>query len=156
MATRPAKPRKPAKRPPPRKPVFKGTPLVIVDFVFEHGELFLAIANIGDAPAVKVTTTFSAPIRGVMGSVNINALALFQNIEFLAPHKTIRTFIDSSAAYFGRDEPRRIAVRIAYRDMANQAYESTLQHDLNMYADIGYVERAREPTPITPEDSSWR
>lgn len=136
--------------------MFKGTPLVIVDFVFEHGELFIAIANIGEAPALKVKTTFSAPIRGIMGSVNINALALFQNIEFLAPHKTIRTFIDGSAAYFGRDEPRRIAVRIAYRDMANKAYESTLQHDLSIYADIGYVEPARKPTPFNPEDSSWR
>lgn len=145
MANRPIKPVKPKPRP-PRKPVVKGTPHVIVDFIFEAGELFIAVENLGDAPALKVKTTFSEPLTGVLGTVNINALALFQNIEFLAPRKAIRTYLDSSAAYFGRHEPRKIAVRIRYRDLAQREYQSTIQHDLGIYADIGYVARGRADT----------
>ena len=137
MATRPAK----LKRPAPRKPVMKGAPNVIVDFIFDDGDLFIAVENLGDAPALDVKTTFSEPIHGVLGGVHINALALFRNLEFLAPHKSIRTFLDSSAAYFARNEPRRITVRIDYRDMANKAYRLTLRHDLGIYADIGYLRR---------------
>lgn len=135
MATRPSKRKSPA----PRKPAAKGTPHVIVDFIFDAGELFIAVHNIGDAPALKVQTKFSTPIRGVMGTVNISDMALFRNIEFLAPHKAIRTFLDHSAAYFGRDEPRRIAVRVSYSDDAKRKYQATIQHDLGIYADIGYL-----------------
>ena len=117
---------------------------MIVDFIFDDGELFFSVENIGDAPALKVKTTFSEPIRGVMGTVAINSMALFKNIEFLAPRKSIKTFLDTSAAYFARNEPCKIAVRIAYRDPANQPHQSTVHHDLGIYADIGYVRRPRE------------
>ncbi|HTE14559.1 MAG TPA: hypothetical protein VK642_05740 [Burkholderiales bacterium] len=142
MANRPTKP----KRPVPRKPATTGAPNVIVDFIFDGGELFIAVENIGDAPALKVKTTFSEPIRGVMGTVNINSMALFKNIEFLAPHKSITTFLDTSAAYFARSEPCKIAVRIAYRDGANKPLQTTLHHDLGIYADIGYLHRDRKLT----------
>lgn len=140
MAIRSAKPKAPA----PRKPVLKGTPYVIVDFVFEAGELFIAIENIGDAPALKVQTTFSKPLHGVMGAIDINAMALFHNIEFLAPRKTIRTFLDSSAAYFGRDEPRRFKVRVTFENEAKRRYQTTMQHDLDIYADIVYTPRTHD------------
>jgi hypothetical protein len=145
MATAPSK----TKRTPPRKPPAAGAPQVpqvIVDFIFDDGALFIAVENIGDAPALKVKTSFSAPIHGVEGRVHINAMALFANIEFLAPHKSIRTFLDTSAAYFRRDEPRKIAVQISYRDTANKLHRTTVHHDLNIYADIGYIRRARDET----------
>lgn len=152
MATRPTKPTKPKPRQ-PLKPVFKDTPNVLVDFIFDAGELFIAVENIGEAPALKVRTEFSAPLRGVMGTLDVNAMALFQNIEFLAPRKAIRMFLDTSAAYFSRNEPRQLAVRVRYRDMANRRYESTLHHDLSIYADIGYVahDTRRETHPTREE-----
>jgi hypothetical protein len=133
-----------SKRAPPRKPVATGTPHVIVDFNFDDGALFIAVENIGDAPALKVNTCFSAPIHGVEGRVHINAMALFTNIEFLAPHKAITTFLDTSAAYFARDEPRLITALITYRDAARKKYAATVHHDLNIYADIGYIRRVRD------------
>jgi hypothetical protein len=140
MATRPVKTKPPA----PRKPLLKGAPYVIVDFLFEAGELFIAVENIGDAPALKVKTTFSQPLRGVMGTLDINAMALFRNIAFLAPRRAIRTFLDSSVAYFGRDEPRQLGVRVSFEDDAKRRYQLNLQHDLNIYADIVYAPRARD------------
>jgi hypothetical protein len=116
MATKSSK----SKRTAPRKPVATG------------------------APPLKVCTRFSAPIHGVEGRVHINAMALFTNIEFLAPQKTITTFLDTSAAYFGRDEPRLITALISYRDAAQKKYATTVHHDLNIYADIGYIRRVRD------------
>jgi hypothetical protein len=143
MATSPSK----TKRKPPGKPAAAGVPpepQVIVDFIFDDGALFIAVENIGAAPAHKVNTRFSAPIHGVEGRVHINDMALFTNIEFLAPHKAITTFLDTSSAYFGRDEPRKIAVQISYRDAAKKKYLTTVHHDLNIYADIGYIRRVRD------------
>ncbi len=140
MATQPAK----TKRTAPRKPAATGAPHVIVDFLFDDGALFIAVENIGDAPALKISTRFSAPIHGVEGRVHINAMALFTNIEFLAPRKAITTFLDTSAAYFGRDEPRKLTVLISYRDAARKKYATTVHHDLNIYADIGYIRRVRD------------
>ena len=65
-------------------------PRVIVDFDFERGLLFVAVRNLGDRPAYRVSTTFDKPFRGLGGRREMNALRLFRGIEFLAPRKEIR------------------------------------------------------------------
>jgi len=101
-------------------------PEVIVDFIFENGMFFISIENIGDRPALKVTTTFDCKIVGLHGSREISALPLFQLIEFLAPHKSIRILLDSSSAYFGRNEPARITAKITYSDSSRKHYKAKI------------------------------
>jgi hypothetical protein len=114
-------------------------PEVLVDFVFSDGLLHISVENIGDRPALKVAVKFDKKFRGIEGTQEISQLALFRNIEFLAPHRAISTYLDRSAAYFGRGEPTRLATRITYTDAAQVKYETTIQHDLEIYRDIGYV-----------------
>ena len=64
-----------------------------------------------------------------------------KNIEFLAPHKTISTFLDTSTAYFNRGEPTRITARISFRDSRDRPYTSTLHHDLEIYRSIITIRR---------------
>ena len=85
----------------------RGRPDVILDFVFQRGLLFLNINNIGGAPAYKVSVTFNHDIRGVEGSKPIVDMALFRELEFLPPGREISTFLDSTASYFGRNNPLR-------------------------------------------------
>ena len=110
-----------------------------MDFVFDRGLFYIAIENIGEGPALKVTTKFDQKITGAGGTQDITSLPLFQNIEFLAPHKSITTFLDTSTAYFGRGEPRKISVTISYRGLDQKRYHVTIHHDLGIYEDIGYV-----------------
>lgn len=77
-------------------------PEVIVDFVFEDGLLFVSLRNIGSRPAYAVSTRFDKPFRGLHGTRTISELRLFRRLEFLAPGREIRAFLDSSAAYFAR------------------------------------------------------
>jgi hypothetical protein len=114
-------------------------PEVIVDFVFEGGLLFIAVENIGPRPALKVTVHFDRKITGLGGSSEISALPLFQNIEFMAPHKRIITFLDTSASYFGRNEPTKVSATISYRDSEGGKLETVVQHDLEIYKDISYL-----------------
>jgi hypothetical protein len=116
-------------------------PEVILDFVFDDGLFFMAVENIGDRPAFKVTVHFDSKIVGLGGSKEVSSLPLFQNIEFMAPHKRIMTFLDSSAAYFSRGEPTRISVKITYKDAAGAKYETPIRHDLKIYKDISYLPR---------------
>jgi hypothetical protein len=118
-----------------------GGPDVIVDFIFDDGLLFVAVQNIGDKPAHKVAVQFDPPFRGVEGTCAVSEMALFRNIEFLAPWKEIVTFLDSSASYFARREPTRIAATVSWRDAAGRKHSAAIQHDLEIYRNIGYVRK---------------
>jgi len=91
-------------------------------------------------PAYKVSTQFGQKIRGVAGEKNISDLALFKCIEFLPPQKEIRTFLDSSASYFERNEPVMISTRISYQDSRKRRYVNKIDHNLEIYKDIGYIQ----------------
>lgn len=116
-------------------------PEVIVDIIFEDGLFFIAVKNISDRPALRVSVRFEPQFSGVGGQVDVSALPLFENIEFLAPHKSIRTFLDVSTAYFERGEPTKISAHIFYYDQDDRQYQDTINHDLTIYQDIGYVRR---------------
>ncbi len=117
-------------------------PDVLIDFVFENGLLFVAVQNIGDGPALKVRTSFDKTFTGLDGTQETSSLPLFRVIEFLAPHKEIRTLLDSSTSYFRRRQPVKIKATLKYRDRTNAPYESTITHDLSIYRDIAYVHPA--------------
>lgn len=121
----------------PREP--ESGPDVIVDFIFRDGLFFISVSNIGNKPAFKVSVKFDCRVFGLAGTKEISALPLFRNIEFLAPKKDIVTFLDSSNSYFGRDAPTKIAARISYRDSQGAKRSVTINHDLEIYREIGYM-----------------
>jgi hypothetical protein len=113
---------------------------VIVDFIFDEGLFFIAIKNLGDRPAYKVSVKFDCRIYG-FGGKDICALPLFCNIEFLAPHKTITTFLDSSGSYFSSGGATKISARVAYHDSRGTRRVATIRHDLEIYREIGFIRR---------------
>lgn len=115
-------------------------PDVIVDFVFEEGLFFISISNIIDRPAYRVSVKFDCKIYG-LGGKDICALPLFRNIEFLAPHKTITAFLDSSGSYFSTGGPTKISARITYHDSQGTKKVATINHDLEIYREIGFIRR---------------
>ncbi|MGQ0568554.1 MAG: hypothetical protein ACT4P5_03325 [Armatimonadota bacterium] len=118
-------------------------PEVILDVVFEDGLFFLSVRNIGGVPAHAVSVRFENRILGLEDR-EITALPLFRGIEFLAPGREIRTFLDTSASYFARRQPTRVTARIAYKDAGGRRYTRTIRHDLEIYRDIGYVRKTAE------------
>jgi hypothetical protein len=114
-------------------------PEVIVDFEFERGLLFVVVRNLGDRPAVDVKVEFDKRFTGLGGSREMNRLALFTRTRFLAPRKEIRTFLDSSDAYFARKEPTLLTANVSYRTSAGEARKHTITHDLSIYRDLAYV-----------------
>ena len=122
-------------------------PDVIVDFVFEDGMLFVAVQNIGSHPALQVRVAFDPPFKGLGGTTSIAELPLFRNIEFLAPSRSIRTLLDSSAAYFARREPQRITATASYSDRSGQKFSSTMLHDLSIYRDIAFISKSERTSP---------
>ena len=117
-------------------------PDVIVDFIFDDGLFFIAIINISDKPAYKVSVKFDRKILG-LGGKDISALPLFRNIEFLAPHKEIRTFLNYSGAYFSGGGPTKISARITYQDFQGAKKVVTIDHDLGIYKEIGFIQTER-------------
>jgi hypothetical protein len=114
-------------------------PEVIVEFVFDRGLLFVLVNNIGDRPATKVSVKFNKEITGLNGTKNISALPLFKNIEFLGPRREIVTLLDASDSYFRRKQPTKISAKISYTDPENRKYEATINHDLEIYRELHYV-----------------
>jgi hypothetical protein len=122
-------------------------PDVIVDFLFEDGMLFVAVQNIGSQPAQRVHVAFDPLFKGLGGTAATPELPLFRNIEFLAPSRSIRTFLDSSDAYFSRQEPERITATISYCDRSGREFSCTIVHDLAIYRDIAFVSKPERSSP---------
>ena len=120
-------------------------PGVILDVVFERGLLFLVLANTGDTPALGVRVKLDRPLTGVGGTKRIDRLALFRKLEFLAPRKSIEVFLDRSDAFFARGEPTELTAAISWRTNEGRRRNSTIQHDLEVYRDLGYIEREVPP-----------
>ena len=114
---------------------------VILDIVFDRGLLFLVVANTGDEPAHSVRVKFDQPFSGVGGTKKMQRLALFRRLEFLAPNKSISVFLDRSASYFAREEPTQLTAAVSWRTSAGERRSSTIHHDLEIYRDLGYIER---------------
>lgn len=100
---------------------------------------FIVIKNNSNNPVFKVKVKFNNRILGVNGSKEITSLKLFKNIEFLAPQKEIRTFLDTSESYFSRKQPTKIITEIFYKDIHNKSHEIVIKHDLEIYRDIGFI-----------------
>jgi len=129
-----------------------GQPDVILDFIFDQGLLFIRLENIGEGPAIHVTTTLAPTFRGLDGSRDMTSLALFKGIEYFAPGRRIDVFMDSSEAFFRRNEPTRIIVTLNYRNFANVPLMKQIVHDLGIYRDLPYLARPQGPfsTPPSP------
>ena len=129
-------------------------PEIIVDFRFERGLLHVAVANVGDAPAHRVTVRFDKPFRGLGGACEISGLALFRRLAFLAPHKSIETFVDASSAYFRRREPTRLTADIAYLDSRGRKHARRIVHDLSIYRDLTYLVGPSAASPSSGADAT--
>lgn len=114
---------------------------VILDVVFDRGLLFLVVENTGDRPAHSVRIKFDRPFGGVGGTKTMQRLALFRRLEFLAPRKSISVFLDRSASYFARDEPTQLTAVVSWRTAAGERRASTIHHDLEIYRDLGFIDR---------------
>lgn len=121
-------------------------PDVILDVVFDRGLLFLVVANVGDRPAHRVRVKFAERFSGVGGARRIDRLALFRRLEFLAPHRSIEAFLDRSADYFARGEPTELTAAISWRTPEGERQTSSIHHDLEIYRDLGYIEREVPPS----------
>jgi len=117
----------------------KGGPDVIIDFIFERGLFYIAIVNIGEAPAFKISVNFNREIRGVAGTKSISEMPLFRKIEFMPPNKRITTFLDTSASYFGGGQPLDIETTISFHDRHGKHYVNQIKHNIDIYKDIGYI-----------------
>jgi hypothetical protein len=114
---------------------------VILDVVFDRGLLFLVVENLTDRPAHAVRIKFDKPFSGVGGTKQMQRLALFRKLEFLAPYKAIEVFLDRSASYFARDEPTQLTAAISWRTPEGARRSATVHHDLEIYRDLGFIER---------------
>lgn len=114
-------------------------PDVIVDVVFDNGQLHLVLANQGESPAQRIRVKFHQPLTGADGRKQISDQTLFHSTEFLPAKKRIATFFDTTQAYFARGEPTRFTLTISFEDGFGRHYQRNITHDLEIYRDIGYV-----------------
>jgi hypothetical protein len=114
---------------------------VILDVVFDHGLLFLVVENLGERPAHGVRVKFDRPFSGLGGTKKMQRLTLFRKLEFLAPRKAIEVFLDRSDSYFARNEPTQLTAVVSWRTPEGVRRSATIHHDLEIYRDLGFIER---------------
>ena len=112
---------------------------VILDFLFEKGFFFISIKNVSAKPVFKLSIKFDKGFTGHGGATKIHALSIFKSIEFLAPHKEIRFYMDASHAYFGRQEPTKLTATISYATAQSSRNAYKISHNLGIYSDLVYL-----------------
>jgi len=111
---------------------------VVVDVVSEDGVLYLELVNLADRPALNVSCAFEPSLVDVDGR-DVSELALFRRVHFLAPRRRIRTLLDSSAAFFTRDQPASITVAIEYERPDAKRRTTRIVHDLEVFRQLAYL-----------------
>lgn len=119
---------------------------VMLDVVFDRGLLFLVLENTGDRPAHGVRVKFGERFSGVGGAKRIDRLAVFRRLEYLAPRKSIEIFLDRSGDYFAREEPTQLTAAVSWRTSEGERRRATIVHDLEIYRDLGYIDREVRPS----------
>ncbi len=114
-------------------------PVVIVDVLFEKGLLYFVIINNSDLVARNVRVKFDRKIVGVQGHVVISDLNIFDALDFLAPRKEIRVFIDVAHGYFARKGAEKIRLGLEWRNEGRKRFSKTIYHNLSIYKDMGYL-----------------
>jgi hypothetical protein len=117
-------------------------PEVIIDFHVERGLLFVALKNIGAASAYDVVTRFDRPFHGLGGRKDMTGMALFRRIAFLPPGKAFLQLVDPLDAFFRRSEPLQLTAMVTYRSRDGARFEEEMPHDLQIYRDLGDIERS--------------
>ena len=102
---------------------------MILDVEVDGGALHLVLACIGPAPAHAVRVRFSRVLRDLAG-LRLNDNPLFTQLEFIAPGKRVRLFVDTLAGYAQRRQPMRFEVKLEWRDDEGETHRRSLTHDL--------------------------
>ena len=110
-------------------------------FCDEAGLLFISLGNIGARPARDVRVAFDRPMLGLGGRQDVTRLRMFQRTSFLAPGRTIRSLVDSVAAYLARGEPPTIRANISFADDRGRRHRARIEHDLGIFGDLAFVNR---------------
>ena len=106
---------------------------------FIDGLFFILIKNNTNKPVFNVKVKFSSKLKGVNGLKEITSINLFKNIEFLAPQKEIKAFLDTSESFFNSKQPTKIITEIYYSDIYDKTKKIIIKHNLDIYKDIGYI-----------------
>ncbi|MEN7550302.1 hypothetical protein AAG747_20450 [Rapidithrix thailandica] len=120
---------------------FLTRPEVYIDFLFEQDLLYILIKNYSHAPAFRVSVKFDQNLIGLKGTKDLSSLAIFQNIEFLAPNKELKVLIDSANGYFNSGQPTKFTTTITYYDQDKKQYKKKIKHDIIIYKDLVYMSR---------------
>jgi hypothetical protein len=111
---------------------------VVVDVVFDAGVLYLELANLADRPALNVACSFEPPLVDVQGR-DVSKLTLFRQVAFLGPRRRIRTLLDSTAGYFGRESAAQVTVVVAYERPDGERRETKVTHDLELFRELAHL-----------------
>jgi hypothetical protein len=108
---------------------------VVVDLVVEDGVLYLELANLASRPARDIACAFDPPLVDVRGR-DVSKLRLFRRMPFLGPGRRVRTLLDSTGGWFGRDTPPSVTVTVSYDRPGARRAETTVTHDLALYREL--------------------
>lgn len=106
---------------------------VVVDVVFDAGLLHLELVNLGDAPALDVTSSFEPPLIDAHGR-DVSELLVFRRLGFLAPGRRIRTLLGPSSAYF-----ESVTVQVEYSRAGRERHTTRVTHELAAFRELAYV-----------------
>lgn len=113
-------------------------PDVILDVLFEQGDLYFDLYNAGGQPACNIGVQFDSTIIGVDGRVAISDLEIFKSLSYLPQGKHIRIFIDKSESLARSMKEPEVTMHLTWQDEAGCCYARTIRHNFTAWFKFGY------------------
>lgn len=107
---------------------------VVLDVEVERGLVHLVLTNCGDAVATDVSVTFSHPLIGLGGTLEVSSLALFQRLGVLRPGRDLRVFWDTAPSLLAKkDQVAPFVASVSWTAPAGTRHRAEYHHDLSIY-----------------------
>jgi hypothetical protein len=110
---------------------------VVLDVDVEQNRVHLVLANCGDAVATDVQVTFSRPLVGLGGSLDVSGLPVFKRLGVLRPGRVLRIFWDAAPALFSqRAQAAPFVATVSWSERLRPRQQADYTHDLSIYKQL--------------------
>lgn len=108
-------------------------PNLVLDFVVQEGKVFFCMRNLSKHPATNLSFKFSQPLMARNGYLRVDKLPLFKHLDYFAPKKEIRLFVDSVTSFLAHHPERKMTIHVKYVDQDSKKYVQSFKHDLELF-----------------------
>lgn len=117
----------------------KCSPNPVLDFELIDESIYIRYYNASDIEAYNLSVEFSHSIPGFHGTRKISSLAVFRELNYMAPNKEFLIYVDDVGSFFEVLNIDSVRVDLKYQNKTGRRMSKSITHNLLVYKDIPII-----------------